>query len=161
MRRPFPIPAASVGGVLLVTLGGCGKVRALSGPSDASPPGSASAVPRTWPRDAPDPNAACSAHEECTVIMWDAFVPPDPCCEQRVGFMATTKAYAAWTRRYHDERCRGVSCKPLPAPGAEPACCASIGRCVNRKCIGGCEDPSLQVPRVSWLDPACQTRAPE
>jgi hypothetical protein len=137
---------------LIIAAFGC----EASGPS----PEKADAAPaRTWPPDAPASNGGCRSHDECVVFMWDAPSPPDPCCDQRVGFMPATRAYVEWMGSYRKRHCAGVRCEPLPFPGAEPACCASIGRCVDHRCVQGCDDPSLQAPKTSWLDPAC--RAPQ
>lgn len=115
------------------------------------------AVARTWPADAPKPDAACNEHSDCWIMMWDAPMPPDPCCDQRVGFMPTTRAYAVWMSQYQKQSCTGVRCPPLPMPGAEPSCCVSIGRCVGHKCVSGCDDPTLDAPKVVWHDAACQS----
>jgi hypothetical protein len=86
--------------------------------------------------------------------MHDAILPPDPCCPQRVGFLPVSREYAAFTSKLR-ARCAGVICPPSPMPGAEPSCCASIGRCVKAKCIVGCDDPTLDAPKVVWHDAPC------
>ena len=112
-----------------------------------------------WPSDAPDRSAACSSHEDCAVLMHDAILPPDPCCTQRGGFLPVSSKYAEWTSTYREAHCKGVACPSSPLPGAEPSCCASIGRCVKKKCIGGCEDPTLDAPKVVWHEAACRMAA--
>lgn len=137
----------------LVFVIACGK--APSPPAEAGPPttatvatsavASATAAPPKppWPTEAPNPNAACKKHEECAVTNEDAILPSDPCCYQRAGAMPVTRAYLEFTTRYRTQHCQGVKCEPLPFPGAQTAACAKIGRCVNRKCILGCDDPTL------------------
>lgn len=116
----------------------------------------ASAPKVSWPADAPSPDAPCATHDDCWVFMWDAPERPDPCCDARVGFWPTTRAYAQFMRRFQDARCKGVRCESLPAPGAEPLCCAAIPRCVDKRCVGGCSDPTLVAPRVVWHSPDCR-----
>lgn len=142
----------------LVLLIACGKDKAVA-TTDASTWASTAAIasgkPKPpWPADAPDPNAACTKHEDCTVLMHDAILPPDPCCEQRVGFLPVTRKYAEFTSNMRAQ-CAGVKCPTSPLPGPEPSCCASIGRCVNKKCILGCDDPTLDAPKVVWHDAPC------
>jgi len=128
----------------LALLIACGKEKAPE-TTDASASATATtpAKPKPpWPADAPDRNAACTKHEDCTVLVVDGILPPDPCCDQRVGFLPVTRKYAEFTAGLHAQ-CAGVKCEPLPLPGPEPACCASIGRCVNKRCIVGCDDPTM------------------
>lgn len=116
---------------------------------DAAPP-----VARpTWPAGAPNPEAPCKTHDECTVLV---VVPgANPCCTHQM-FRPVSRAYADSFHRFHDENCKGAECPAEPLPGPEPSCCASIGRCVNHKCVAGCDDPTLDVPDVVWLDSACR-----
>ena len=94
--------------------------------------------------------------------MHDGIVAPDPCCTQRIGFVAVTRKYAEWTSAYRTEHCKGVVCPSSPLPGAEPTCCVSVGRCVKNKCVLGCDDPTLDAPKTVWHDSQCgafRTRA--
>jgi hypothetical protein len=126
----------------------------------SAPSAAASVPPPAWPADAPRPNAACKTHEDCVVLMWDAIVEPDPCCPRRVGFMPATRVYAEWASQYREQHCAGVACGSLPRPGAEPSCCASLGRCVKKKCVMGCEDPTLNAPKVVWHSAQCTMPRP-
>lgn len=122
---------------------------------DAAP----AAEARTWPAGAPSPTAACNRHEDCAIIRWDGPWPPDPCCDRRVPFTPVTRAYLAFFDTYRAAHCAGVKCPTAPLPGAEPGCCVVIPRCVNHRCVQGCDDPTLKAPAVSSLDPACQSAA--
>lgn len=117
--------------------------------------GSAGARP-AWPADAP-PASACEKDDDCTVVVWDGPQPPDPCCDARVGYLPVARAHLRFIEAYRKTACVGVSCPPSPFPGAEPACCASISRCVDRKCVSACTLAGEPVPKVSVLDPACDS----
>lgn len=150
--RASKLGRAAWGAILVVVVAaGCSKRAVTSATETGS---GAAKVP--WPADAPSPDAACASHDDCWVFMWDAPQPPDPCCDARVGFLPATRAYAEWSRRFQAERCKGVRCESLPAPGAEPVCCVSIPRCVNERCVRGCDDPTLVAPRVVWHSPECR-----
>jgi len=127
------------------------------GGDDAAAPSEAGrdAGERPWPSDAP-PSDACEIHEDCSVVVWDGPQPPDPCCDQRVGYQAMSRAFLAFMADYRKRSCAGATCPPAPLPGAEPACCASIGRCVARRCVTACNDPSAETPKVSVLDGQCR-----
>jgi hypothetical protein len=110
-----------------------------------------------WPADVPNAYASCNAHSECAILV--EAPQTDPCCTHRL-FLPVTRAYADWTARFQDENCKGVSCPSQPLPGPEPACCASIGRCINHKCLSGCDDPTLNAPKVTWLESECRQPMP-
>lgn len=123
-------------------------------------PASASAVASVahppWPPDAPASHA-CRTHADCTVVSWDAPLPPDPCCDVRVGYYALSRSYLTFMTDFRKKSCGGIRCPPAPLPGAEPACCASVGRCVAKRCVTACEDPTARVPAVRVIDPACHS----
>jgi hypothetical protein len=121
----------------------------------ASPEAGRGAGVRPWPSGAP-PSDACQTHEDCSVVVWDGPQPPDPCCDQRVGYMAMSRAFLTFMADFRTRSCGGAVCPPSPLPGAEPACCASIPRCVARKCVTACNDGSSDTPKVSVLDSECR-----
>jgi len=149
---------------LATVLGGCDKsapptdvrIKPLA-TGEAKADAASGRPPPSWPGDAPRPNGPCDSHGECAVLM-DA-PQESPCCTVR-AIQPVTRVYADWTRRYQAEHCAGVTCPPAPLPGPEPACCASIGRCVNHVCVGGCTDPTLHAPETTWLDSACRLPRP-
>gem|GEM_PF-5568344 len=132
--------------------------RDVGGPSGVT--GSASARTRVWPSGVPD-REACHTHDDCTVMVWDGPMPPDPCCDQRVGYLPAARAYLQFFETYRKASCAGVACPTPPLPGAEPACCASIGRCVAQRCVSACDDPTAHVAALSVLDPACHQPLPD
>lgn len=118
---------------------------------DAKPPAS------LWPTDVPPSTARCEKHEDCAVLV-DA-PGANPCCNHR-SLRPVSRAYFDWVRRYQQEKCVGVVCPTEPLPGPEPSCCESIGRCVNHACVIGCSDPTLDAPKVDWLDAMCRMPVP-
>ena len=118
---------------------------------------SAGRPPPPWPSGVPSAHAPCKTHSECAVLM-DA-PQTDPCCKHRV-FQPVSRAYADWVATFHAAHCGGVVCPTQPLPGPEPSCCVSIGRCVKAKCVLGCDDPTLDAPKVNWLDSACRMPMP-
>lgn len=118
---------------------------------------SAGRLPPPWPSGVPSAHASCKTHNECAVLM-DA-PQTDPCCTHRV-FQPVSRAYADWVAGFNAEHCGGVICPSQPLPGPEPSCCVSIGRCVHHKCVLGCDDPTLDAPKVNWLDSACRMPKP-
>jgi hypothetical protein len=126
--------------------------------SDATTAVAPDAVP--WPASAPAIDK-CTTHEDCVVITWDAPWPPDPCCDARLGYAPMSRAYVEFMATFRTANCTGVKCPTPPLPGAEPACCASIGRCVKGTCTSACDDPTATgIPDVSVIDPNCRLPAP-
>jgi hypothetical protein len=140
--------------------GGEGDVRSAqlesgtqAGQGDA--PEDAAEPMRPWPADAPARDSTCESNRDCAVMIWDGPMPPDPCCDERVGFMAVHVSYLEFFRQYRAEHCKGAQCPPNAFPGAEPACCVEIPRCFEGACVTACDDPSAKVPAVSRLDSEC------
>lgn len=149
----------------IALLGACdkGSTESATGRADpADPTGAAggSQPSRTWPADAPSAIEGCEEHADCTVVTWDGPLPPDPCCDARVGYLPVRVAFLQWMSAYRERACRGVECPTPPLPGAEPACCAGKARCVEGRCISACDDPTAEVPQVSILDPTCSIPIP-
>lgn len=94
---------------------------------------------RTWPLDTP-PATACTAHDECTVV--PTAPGDDPCCEITVTIGPRTKRYLEFAADYRKQHCADVECPPLSLPGAQPAECGFVGRCLNGHCDIGCNDPA-------------------
>jgi hypothetical protein len=131
---------------------------ATTTPADAATP---RPTPVAWPKDAP-PSTTCSAHADCVMIVWDGPSPPDPCCDVRLGYAPMAKAYVDFITAYRAAHCTGApACPAAPLPGAEPACCAGIARCVAGTCKSACDDPTAtDIPKVSVIDSRCQMMAP-
>jgi hypothetical protein len=150
---------------LVLVLLACGSPKTEDKPSttaarDAAPGKQLQpAAARTWPADAPSPTGACTAHSDCAVIRWDGPWPPDPCCDVRVAFTPVLRSYLAWFDTYRKEHCAGATCPSAPLPGAEPACCVVLARCVGGTCVQACDDPTFKSPAESSLDPGCDESA--
>ncbi|HUS63191.1 MAG TPA: hypothetical protein VMZ28_01570 [Kofleriaceae bacterium] len=146
----------------LLALAACGSPK-KDAKKDDKPEAARDAAPatpaRTWPADAPAPTGACTRHDECAVIRWDGPWPPDPCCDQRVAFTPVLRSYLVWFDAYRKEHCGGVQCPSAPLPGAEPACCVVLARCVEGKCVQSCDDPTFKPPAEHSLDPNCNEGA--
>jgi hypothetical protein len=128
-------------------------------PEQLAGSGSAATPVRAWPSNAP-PRDACRTHGDCAVMVWDGPVGNDPCCDARVGYMPVARAYLEFMATYRKANCGGVTCPTPPLPGAEPACCANIGRCVAKHCVSACDDPLAHAPAISVLDPGCNHELP-
>lgn len=147
----------------VIVLAACGSPKGDKpgdeGPRRASDAAPTAAPARTWPADAPSPSGACKGHDECAVIRWDGPWPPDPCCDQRVAFTPVLRSYLVWFEGYRKQHCGGVTCPTAPLPGAEPACCVVLARCLQGKCVQSCDDPTFEPPAEHSLDPGCDEGA--
>lgn len=145
----------------VVALAACGKTVVAPAEDGASgvPSAKPASVTPPYPSSAP-PVDACRTHTDCEIVVWDGPSPPNPCCDARVGYRAMSRAYLEFMAAFRKERCAGVKCPTPPLPGAEPGCCAKIPRCVAKRCVTACEDPTAHVPQVSVLSPECHEGPP-
>ena len=119
-----------------------GEPRAES-PTKADPqppkPKPTSTPARTWPADTPSATR-CTTSDECIVVL--TAPGDDPCCDVTVTIGPRKRDYLEFVETYRRTQCLKVECPPLALPGAQPAPCAQVARCIDGKCGHACNDPT-------------------
>lgn len=96
----------------------------------------------------------CKAHEDCVVM--PTAPGGDPCCDVTVTIGPRNREYLARIAAYREQACDDVECPPLELPGARPAPCGEVPRCLKGQCDIACNDPTYDpsAPPAAATPPA-------